>query len=49
MSKAKTAGFDGDDWGKILAVLGALTAFGVLPKKWGTPVALAALLIAFGS
>ena len=27
MSKAKTAGFDGDDWGKILAVLGAVHTF----------------------
>jgi hypothetical protein len=35
--------------GKILAVIGALSAFGFLPKKWGTPIAVVALLIAFGS
>jgi hypothetical protein len=46
MAKTRNASFDGGDWGKIAAVLGALAAFGVLPKKWGTPIAAAALLIA---
>ncbi len=44
---AKTASFDpSDDWGKAVAIIGALIAFGKLPKKYGVPVASVALLIA---
>ncbi len=45
-TKTASAGFP-DDFGKIVAVIGALVAFGKLPKKWGVPVALIALLLAF--
>jgi hypothetical protein len=43
---AKTASFGSDDWGKLIAVVGAAAAFGFLPKKWSVPIALAALIIA---
>lgn len=47
MARTSTASFgSSDDWNKIVAVAGALVAFGVLPKKYGVPVALAALLLA---
>jgi hypothetical protein len=47
MARTKTASYSSDDWGKILAVVGALGAFGLLPKKWGTPIAVATLPVAF--
>lgn len=46
MSKVQTSSFD-DDWAKVVAVLGALSAFGFLPKKWAVPIAAAGLLLAF--
>lgn len=47
MARTTTASFDSGDWGKIIAIAGALAAFGFLPKKWGTPLAVAGLLAAF--
>ena len=49
MAKTANASFDGGDWGKIVAVVAALSAFGFLPKRWGRPIAVVALLIALGS
>jgi hypothetical protein len=46
MSRTTTASFGHGDWEKVLAVLGALAAFGFLPKKYGTPIAIAGLLLA---
>lgn len=45
-SQTTTASFEPDDWKKVFAVLGALAALGVLPKKWGTPIAVIGLLLA---
>ncbi|HEY2355793.1 MAG TPA: hypothetical protein VGH79_12935 [Gaiellaceae bacterium] len=49
MAKTAHPSFDSGDWGKIIAVLGALSALGFLPKKWGTPIAVVGLFIAFGN
>jgi hypothetical protein len=47
MARTTTATFgSGDDWEKVFAVAGALASFRVLPKKWGVPIALAALILA---
>ncbi|MHB8468285.1 MAG: hypothetical protein ACYDCH_00805 [Gaiellaceae bacterium] len=46
MARTTTASFGHNDWNKALAILGALAALGFLPKKWGTPIAVAGLLIA---
>jgi hypothetical protein len=47
MARTSVGGFSGDDLGKVLAVLGALIAVGVLPKGWqkGVSAATALLLI----
>ena len=47
MAGTTTASFGRGDWEKALAILGALAAFGFLPKKYGTPLAIAGLLLAF--
>jgi hypothetical protein len=44
-SRTAIGSFGSDDWNKVLAVLGALAAFGLLPKKWGTPIAIVGLLV----
>jgi len=49
MARTTTASFgSSDDWNKAAAVAGALVAFGFLPKKYGVPVAVVALLLALG-
>jgi hypothetical protein len=38
---------EGDiNWSKILTILGGLVALGVLPKKYGAPIALASIVVA---
>jgi hypothetical protein len=34
MARTATAGFPGDDFGKLLALAATLVALGVLPKGW---------------
>ena len=34
MAKVTTAGFSGDDFGKLLVLASALVALGLLPKGW---------------
>ena len=41
MAKVNVGGFSENDLGKALAVLSALIAVGLLPKKWQNGVAIA--------
>jgi hypothetical protein len=47
MARTSVGGCSGDDFGKLLALVGALIAVGVLPKGWqkGVSAATALLLI----
>jgi hypothetical protein len=47
MATTKTSFGSADDWGKIVAVLALLVAFHGLPKRYGTPLAVAGLYLTF--
>lgn len=44
MARTATAGFAGDDFGKLLALGGALISLGVLPKGWQKAISAATAL-----
>lgn len=45
-SKTTMAGFSGDDWKKVLAIVGALVAVGALPGRWAKGVGVASAIVA---
>lgn len=45
MARASAGGFSGDDFGKLLAIAGALIAVGILPKGWQKAVSAASALL----
>jgi hypothetical protein len=44
MARTAAASFPGDDFGKLLALAGALVSLGVLPKGWQKAISAATAL-----